>query len=196
MLPLSLCFTMGEGNGNPLQCSCLENPRDGGASWAAVYGVAQSRTGLKRLSSSMAILFYILQGDFGQCWLYMIFQLGHVYRSLCNMTILAVSLKLSLCQVPFSSSKYVWSRKTEKVRHSILVCSLILPSLPSFLSLFPHLSCPFHLSKFCYFPVSFFSIMMKINGAFKPGGQFLAQVNGNSRLPGEGACITWLERWC
>ena len=41
-----------EGNGNPLQCSCLENPRDGGASWAAVYGVAQSRTRLKRLSSS------------------------------------------------------------------------------------------------------------------------------------------------
>ena len=37
----------GEGNGNPLQCSCLENPRDGGAWWAAVYGVAQSRTRLK-----------------------------------------------------------------------------------------------------------------------------------------------------
>ena len=34
---------IGEGNGNPLQCSCLENPRDGGAWWAAVYGVAQSR---------------------------------------------------------------------------------------------------------------------------------------------------------
>ena len=42
----------GEGNGNPLQCSCLENPRDGGAWWATVYGVAQSRTRLKRLSSS------------------------------------------------------------------------------------------------------------------------------------------------
>ena len=42
----------GEGNGNPLQCSCLENPRDGGAWWAAVYGVTQSRTQLKRLSSS------------------------------------------------------------------------------------------------------------------------------------------------
>ena len=41
-----------EGNGNPLQCSCLENPRDGGAWWAAVYGVAQSWTRLKRLSSS------------------------------------------------------------------------------------------------------------------------------------------------
>ena len=38
---------IGEGNGNPLQCSCLENPRDGGAWWAAIYGVAQSRTQLK-----------------------------------------------------------------------------------------------------------------------------------------------------
>ena len=45
-----LCI--GEGNGNPLQWSCLENPRDGGAWWAAIYGVAQSRTRLKRLSSS------------------------------------------------------------------------------------------------------------------------------------------------
>ena len=43
---------IGEGNSNPLQCSCLESPRDGGAWWAAVYGVAQSRTRLKRLSSS------------------------------------------------------------------------------------------------------------------------------------------------
>ena len=43
---------IGEGKGNPLQCSCLENPRDGGAWWAAVYGVAQSQTRLKRLSSS------------------------------------------------------------------------------------------------------------------------------------------------
>ena len=45
-------FTHGEGNGNPLQCSCLENPRDGGAWRAAICGVAQSRTRLKRLSSS------------------------------------------------------------------------------------------------------------------------------------------------
>ena len=42
----------GEGNGNLLQCSCLENPKDGGAWWAAVYGVAQSQTRLKRRSSS------------------------------------------------------------------------------------------------------------------------------------------------
>ena len=50
----SLSF-IGEGNGNPLQCSCLENPRDGGAWWAADYGVAQSQTRLKRLSSSSSI---------------------------------------------------------------------------------------------------------------------------------------------
>ena len=48
---LSLSY-IGEGNGTPLQCSCLENPRDRGAWWAAVYGVTQSRTRLKQLSSS------------------------------------------------------------------------------------------------------------------------------------------------
>ena len=50
-------FTLctGEGNGNPLQCSCLENPRDRGAWWAAIYRVAQSRTRLKRLSSSSRV---------------------------------------------------------------------------------------------------------------------------------------------
>ena len=51
LLRLSPLYAPGEGNGNPLQCSCLENPRDGGAWWAAVYGVAQSRTRLKQLTS-------------------------------------------------------------------------------------------------------------------------------------------------
>ena len=46
---------IGEGNGNPLQCSCLENPRDGGDWWAAVCGVAQNQTRLKWLSSSSSI---------------------------------------------------------------------------------------------------------------------------------------------
>ena len=46
----------GEGNGNPLQCSCLEDPRDGGAWWTAIYGVAQSRTQLKRLSRILLLL--------------------------------------------------------------------------------------------------------------------------------------------
>ena len=46
---------IGDGDGNPLQCSCLENPWDGEAWWAAVYGVSQSRTQVKRLSSSSYI---------------------------------------------------------------------------------------------------------------------------------------------
>ena len=52
-LPFHLSLScIGEGNGNPFQCSCLENPRDGGAWWASVCGVTQSQTRLKRLSSS------------------------------------------------------------------------------------------------------------------------------------------------
>ena len=55
---------IGEGNGNPLQCSCLENPRDGGAWWVAVYGVAHSWTQLKRLSSSKVIIIKFLNEIF------------------------------------------------------------------------------------------------------------------------------------
>ena len=49
---------IGEGNGNPLRCSCLENPGDGGAWWAAIYGLAQRQTRLKWLSSSSPLLFF------------------------------------------------------------------------------------------------------------------------------------------
>ena len=60
----------GGGNGNPLQCSCLENPRDGGAQWAVVCGVAQSRTRLKRLSSSSSSTYSCLENpvDGGAWW--------------------------------------------------------------------------------------------------------------------------------
>ena len=50
---------LGEGNGNPLQCSCLENPRDGGAWWAAVYGVAQSRTRLEATQQPQQHTFFL-----------------------------------------------------------------------------------------------------------------------------------------
>ena len=56
----------GEGKGTPLQCSCLENPMDGGAWWAAVYGVAQSQTRLKRLSSSSRLSWGFLGGASGK----------------------------------------------------------------------------------------------------------------------------------
>ena len=70
-LSLSLSC-IGEGNGNPLQCSCLENPMDGGAWWAAAYGVAQSRTRLTWLSSSSREESFISWGllwwcDSGMC---------------------------------------------------------------------------------------------------------------------------------
>ena len=58
---------IGEGNGNPLQCSCLENPRDGGAWWASVYGVAQSRTQLKRLSSSSSSI-TLIESNCSEIW--------------------------------------------------------------------------------------------------------------------------------
>ena len=59
-----------EGNGNPLQCSCLENPKDGGAWWAAVHGVAQSQTRLKWLSSSSSSQYSCLENlmDGGAWW--------------------------------------------------------------------------------------------------------------------------------
>ena len=58
---LSMHACIGEGNGNPFQYSCLENPRDGWALWAVVYGVSQSRTRLKWLSSSSRIIFMVKQ---------------------------------------------------------------------------------------------------------------------------------------
>ena len=60
-------YFFGEGDGNPLQYSCLENPVDSGAWWAAVYGAAQSRTRLKRLSSSSQVLFIIY---LSLCWVF------------------------------------------------------------------------------------------------------------------------------
>ena len=68
---------IGQGNGNPLQCSCLENPRDGEAWWASVYGVAQSRTRLKRLSSSS-------RGNSGSVY--------SIYRTCCRIHSIGLSL--------------------------------------------------------------------------------------------------------
>ena len=72
--PFSLSRS-GEGNGNPLQCSCLENPRDGRAWWAALYGVAQSRTRLKRLSSSSSSLLIL---SFLYCFTSLIYLLHQI----------------------------------------------------------------------------------------------------------------------
>ena len=68
---------IGEGNDNPLQCSCLENPRDGGAWWAAVCGVAQSQTWLKRISSNSN-----MQLKRQKCVLYVYSYTRHIWENL------------------------------------------------------------------------------------------------------------------
>ena len=73
---------IGEGNGNPLQCSCLENPRDRGAWWAAVYGVAQSRTRLKPLSSSL----YLDLSFLSECFLiFKYIGFAYIYPSIVSL---------------------------------------------------------------------------------------------------------------
>ena len=94
----SLSYT-GEGNGNPLQCSCLENPRDGGAWWAAVSGVAQSQTLLKRLSSSSSSLYY------GYVRCYHQGKLGEVYMEIVILQI--------FCKPTVSSNQQV--KKINKI---------------------------------------------------------------------------------
>ena len=59
---------VGEGNSNTLQCSCLENPRDGGAWWAAIYGIAQNWTWLKRLSSNSSSSSVLTQEKEANMW--------------------------------------------------------------------------------------------------------------------------------
>ena len=90
---------IGEGNGTPLQCSCLENPGDGGAWWAAVYGVTQSRTRLKRHSSSS-------RGYGNLVWLIftVLFQVGKIFYNFLPSTLyfsvlLHSGLQGQICQL-------------------------------------------------------------------------------------------------
>ena len=62
------CCCLGEENGNPLQYSCLENPRDGAVWWATIYGVAQSQTRLKRLSSSSSSSCWLSYPCYSEIW--------------------------------------------------------------------------------------------------------------------------------
>ena len=81
-LPFSFSLScIGEGNGNPLQCSCLENPRDGGAWWAAVYGVTQSRTRLKWFSSSSSSLLLFFHWNIFQNFYICSVKLGSLFFS-------------------------------------------------------------------------------------------------------------------
>ena len=86
---------LGEGNGNPLQWSCLENARDGGAWWAAVCGVAQSRTWLKRLSSSSSAYLLIATSLFINLLIYSL----HLLPPLVTVFVFCVCKSLSVLYI-------------------------------------------------------------------------------------------------
>ena len=87
---------IGEGNGNPLQCSCLENPRDGGAWWAAVYGAAQTQTRLKQLSSSSSSAYLCISHNHFNSYI-----LAYVKYNHKSLTVIQIffSCKLSVFKV-------------------------------------------------------------------------------------------------
>ena len=102
---------IGERNGNPVQCSCLENPRDGGAWWAAIYGVTQSHTWLKWLSSSSSTLVQTFRNTVWYIILQLRFQVGKrntIYLDFmflfCVIKIITFINILSLCYLEGMSS--------------------------------------------------------------------------------------------
>ena len=118
---------IGEGNGNPLQCSCLENPRDGGAWWAAVYGVSQSRTRLKRLSSSSRIQQFS-EIKYTSCWspaLSINLLYKNLHQGTCSVTLdkfhiwLSVSYNCNL--IPIESVPESKLRKKSPTWHHVML---------------------------------------------------------------------------
>ena len=102
---------IGEGNGNPLQCSCLENPRDGWAWWAAVYGVAQSQTRLKGLSSSRSSRLVLeVESEITRSWGMYDLKLLNAY---CRITFYKTCTNLHFCQWDIKClSVYIWQHWT------------------------------------------------------------------------------------
>ena len=124
-LPFHFSFScIGEGNGNPLQCSCLENPRDRGAWWAAVYGVAQSRTRLKQLSSSN-VLFIFSQ--------FQLFSLSLVFNDLTMMCFSMDFFGFILFEVSLASRTWTFVFHKPWTFSAIISSNIPSASLLSFL---------------------------------------------------------------
>ena len=126
---------IGEGKGNPLQCSCLENPRDGGAWWAAVYGVTQSRTWLKWLSSSSNDFTFILYSCKTQTFI-----APKIAMSILPSVTL-YTFSLYCCKLPFPISTSLAHSSDESLQ-----CSAQIPTpldripRPSFMELYTHIN--------------------------------------------------------
>ena len=117
---------IGEGNGNPLQYSCLENPRDRGAWWSAVYGVVQGRTQLKRLSSSSSLFCCFAQLFRNREWSSSGF---HLASSLL-LSGLLIQMEAPVYTVSCSVEKLTW-QGTERSRYSI-ASEKLKPSVQQF----------------------------------------------------------------
>ena len=170
---------IGEGNGNPLQCSCLENPRDGGTWWPAVYGVAQSQTGLKRLSSSIHTCTHTHThtenwgnlsniGRLYQCWHFdcniIILQDVTLWRNQTKYYFLQLHVNLQFwIKCPIKMSEKLKKEKEEKkvldlrvlqcnkVPSSICFCQMSHPLAPNFffINVFIYVPILFQLPPFC-----------------------------------------------
>ena len=103
---------IGEGNGNPLQCSCLKNPRDGRAWWTAVYGVSQSRTRLMQLSSSSS-KGYKLKAKFSSTLCIMIFS---TKQGMLDMQVLCTFIEQSLYSVGCWHKQESYSSEFKSIR--------------------------------------------------------------------------------
>ena len=138
---------IGEGNGNPLQCSCLENPRDGGAWWAAVYGVAQSRTQLKWVSSSSSSIDQCFRSD----------QSLSRVRLFATPWITARQASLSITNAR-SSLRLTSIESVMPSRHLILCHPLLLlPSIPPSISLFQWVNSSHEVAKVLEFQLQHYS---------------------------------------
>ena len=134
---------IGEGNDNLLRCSCLENPRDEGAWWAAVYGVAQSRTRLKRLSSSSNNVILVVQNLLILLKIFPkrvdIAQLSKIYPlSLNNQYDILQMSKSQETQSPENLSRtnilnFLKALKAKRIKMSMLLVRFLKLSPPSFL---------------------------------------------------------------
>ena len=123
---------IGEGNGSPLHCSCLENPRDGGAWWTAIYGVTQSRTRLKWLSICLFQLLLLISSN---TFVVAVQSLNHFWHFAASWTAAcqaSLSSTISQSLLKFMPIKSEMLANQLILWHSLLLWTSICPSISLF----------------------------------------------------------------